>query len=53
VLASLRPLAWPRLLNLATVKTLVVPALTLSALLSIDTLKTCVVGDALTRSRHR
>jgi len=30
----------------------VVPALTLSVLLSIDTLKTCVVLDALTRSRH-
>ena len=28
------------------------PALTLSILLSIDTLKTCVVVDALTRSRH-
>ena len=28
------------------------PALTLSVLLSIDTLKTCVVLDALTRSRH-
>ena len=41
------------LLSLATVKTLLVPALTLSALLSIDTLKTCVVVDALTRSRHR
>jgi SulP family sulfate permease len=31
---------------------LVVPALTLSVLLSIDTLKTCVVVDALTRTRH-
>jgi SulP family sulfate permease len=31
---------------------LVIPALTLSALLSIDTLKTCVVVDALTRARH-
>ncbi|MBF0460543.1 MAG: SLC26A/SulP transporter family protein [Magnetococcales bacterium] len=31
---------------------LLVPALTLSVLLSIDTLKTCVVLDALTRSRH-
>ncbi len=31
---------------------IVTPALTLSALLSIDTLKTCVVVDALTRSRH-
>jgi SulP family sulfate permease len=31
---------------------LLVPALTLSVLLSIDTLKTCVVVDTLTRSRH-
>ena len=31
---------------------LTVPALTLAVLLSIDTLKTCVVLDALTRSRH-
>jgi len=31
---------------------LLVPALTLSVLLSIDTLKTCVVLDAMTRSRH-
>lgn len=29
-----------------------VPGVTLAALLSIDTLKTCVVTDALTRSRH-
>lgn len=29
------------------------PAITLSVLLSIDTLKTCVVVDALTRTRHR
>jgi sulfate permease, SulP family len=29
-----------------------VPALTLSVLLSIDTLKTCVVVDAVTRTRH-
>jgi SulP family sulfate permease len=36
----------------ATLLTLVVPSLTLSALLSIDTLKTCVVVDALTLSRH-
>jgi SulP family sulfate permease len=28
------------------------PALTLSVLLSIDTLKTCVLVDAMTRSRH-
>ena len=31
---------------------LLVPAATLAVLLSIDTLKTCVVLDALTRSRH-
>ncbi|MBF0261126.1 MAG: SLC26A/SulP transporter family protein [Magnetococcales bacterium] len=31
---------------------ILVPAITLSVLLSIDTLKTCVVVDALTRSRH-
>jgi SulP family sulfate permease len=31
---------------------LVAPALTLSVLLAIDTLKTCLVVDALTRSRH-
>ena len=39
-------------LDLAQLKSLLVPALTLSVLLSIDTLKTCVVLDALTRSRH-
>ena len=42
-LGALQPSDW---------KLLLVPALTLSALLSIDTLKTCVVVDALTRSRH-
>jgi sulfate permease, SulP family len=31
---------------------LLVPAVTLAVLLSIDTLKTCVVTDALTRTRH-
>jgi sulfate permease, SulP family len=34
------------------IKHVAVPALTLAVLLSIDTLKTCVVLDALTRSRH-
>jgi SulP family sulfate permease len=38
--------------DLAGLPTLLVPALTLSVLLSIDTLKTCVVLDALTRTRH-
>ncbi|MBK9520399.1 MAG: SLC26A/SulP transporter family protein [Rhodocyclaceae bacterium] len=33
-------------------KYVAVPALTLAVLLSIDTLKTCLVLDALTRSRH-
>jgi len=33
-------------------QTLAIPALTLAVLLSIDTLKTCVVLDALTRTRH-
>lgn len=32
---------------------ILIPALTLSVLLSIDTLKTCVGLDALTRSRHK
>ena len=31
---------------------LLAPALTLSVLLSVDTLKTCVVVDAITRTRH-
>lgn len=33
-------------------KLVLIPALTLSSLLSIDTLKTCVIVDARTRSRH-
>ena len=41
-----------RLLSLAQLSDLIMPALTLAVLLSIDTLKTCVVLDALTRSRH-
>lgn len=43
--------AWGSL-DWRTVKFVLVPAITLSALLSIDTLKTCVVLDVLTRSRH-
>jgi SulP family sulfate permease len=39
-------------LGASEVAMLVTPALTLAVLLSIDTLKTCVVLDALTRSRH-
>ncbi len=38
--------------DFAMLSHLLVPALTLSVLLSIDTLKTCVVLDALTHSRH-
>lgn len=39
-------------IGLAQVKLIAIPALTLAVLLSIDTLKTCIVLDALTRSRH-
>ena len=38
--------------NPSDLKFLITPALTLAVLLSIDTLKTCVVLDALTRTRH-
>lgn len=41
-----------RSFDLAQLPMLLVPALSLAVLLSIDTLKTCVVVDALTRSRH-
>ena len=34
------------------IASVIIPALTLAVLLSIDTLKTCVVTDALTRTRH-
>lgn len=45
---------WPALaaLRWSDLPALAVPALTLSVLLSVDTLKTCVVVDSLTRSRH-
>lgn len=43
---SLAQLTWPHW------EAVVYPALTLSVLLSIDTLKTCLVLDALTGSRH-
>jgi len=39
-------------IDFASLNRILVPALTLSILLSIDTLKTCVGLDALTRSRH-
>ena len=38
--------------NPGSIKLIIVPALTLSVLLSIDTLKTCVVLDVLTHKRH-
>ncbi len=41
-----------RLMGAREIYLLVGPALTLSVLLSIDTLKTCVVTDSLVRSRH-
>ena len=39
-------------LELGRLADLLMPGLTLAVLLSIDTLKTCVVTDALTRTRH-
>jgi sulfate permease, SulP family len=39
-------------MSLEQLTLLLVPALTLAVLLSIDTLKTCLVLDTLTRSRH-
>ena len=39
-------------LGFKAVVAVIVPALTLAVLLSIDTLKTCVVIDAMTRTRH-
>lgn len=38
--------------DISSLSVLIIPVLTLSVLLSIDTLKTCVVLDALTHSRH-
>ena len=45
---------WTALIDLhfADWRMLLAPALTLSVLLSVDTLKTCVVVDAITRTRH-
>ncbi len=46
-------MCWPCAVSASTtVIQVLVPALTLAVLLSIDTLKTCVVIDAMTRSRH-
>jgi sulfate permease, SulP family len=39
-------------IKLASVGLIIIPSLTLSVLLSIDTLKTCVGLDAMTRNRH-
>jgi SulP family sulfate permease len=39
-------------IGMASLGEVLVPGATLAVLLSIDTLKTCVVTDALTRSRH-
>jgi len=41
-----------RLMEMHEVYALIGPALTLSVLLSIDTLKTCVVTDSIIRARH-
>ena len=40
-------------LHLDSLKLVIIPAITLSVLLSIDTLKTCVGLDAMTRTRHK
>ncbi len=47
-----RRLTAVRGMELAGLPALFVPALTLAVLLSIDTLKTCLALDTLTRSRH-
>ncbi len=39
-------------LPISSLQIVMVPSITLAVLLSIDTLKTCVVVDALTRSKH-
>lgn len=39
-------------IDVAAIQLVLIPAFTLSILLSIDTLKTCVVLDALTQKRH-
>jgi sulfate permease, SulP family len=39
--------------DLASIKLIIIPAITLSVLLSLDTLKTCVVLDVLTHGRHK
>ncbi|MFC1509609.1 SLC26A/SulP transporter family protein [Candidatus Omnitrophota bacterium] len=38
--------------DFVSIRLLFIPALTLSVLLSIDTLQTCIVVDGITRSRH-
>jgi len=45
---------WPEFATLraSDLGLLLIPALTLSVLLSVDTLKTCVVVDSLTHTRH-
>ncbi|HEY6822171.1 MAG TPA: SulP family inorganic anion transporter, partial [Burkholderiales bacterium] len=53
-LARLSMARWSALVHIdaASLGAALVPGLTLAVLLSIDTLKTCVVTDAVTRSRH-
>lgn len=48
----LKPLMQLQVLSWQTIQSALPPALTLSVLLSIDTLKTCVAIDSLTRTRH-
>ena len=53
-LARLSMARWSSVMHIdvASVSAAFVPGVTLAVLLSIDTLKTCVVTDAVTRSRH-
>jgi len=53
-IASVAGIRWLALgkLKLGEIALVIAPAITLSVLLSVDTLKTCVIVDALTRTRH-
>ncbi|MFN8673196.1 MAG: SulP family inorganic anion transporter [Candidatus Sericytochromatia bacterium] len=49
----IKKLACIKNVELSDIYDLLLPSLTLAVLLSIDTLKTCIVIDALTHSRHK
>lgn len=52
LLTALKEWVYLSSINIKELFSLVVPVLTLSALLSIDTLKTCVILDVITQTRH-